>query len=107
MHTVLVPWASPLFSVLYEFICGDQEMGGPTGTNEHKRVTFDNMLFSDAFTKKGAKVMLRRWFSWFDAFAEADKTWHTRILSLITFGMSTGIYKDITEVPLWSFQGED
>ena len=51
--------------------------------------------------------MLRRWLSWFDAFADADKTYHSRLLALITFGMSNGIYKDLTEVPLWKMEGED
>ena len=68
---------------------------------------FDNLLVNDSFTKKGAKVMLRRWFSWFDAFADADKTWHTRVLAYITFGMSSGIYKDLTEVPLWKPADDD
>ena len=35
-----------------------------------------------------------------------DSTWHTRLLALIMFGMSSGIYHDHTEVPLWKIQGD-
>ena len=51
--------------------------------------------------------MLRRWLSWFDAFADADQTYHSRLLTWITFGMSNGIYKDSTAVPLRNMEAED
>ena len=51
--------------------------------------------------------MLRRWFSWFDAFSEADKTWHTRVLAYVSFGITAGIYKDHTEVPLWKIPDDN
>ena len=100
-------WTSLLFNALYESICSDQGIKDPSGSPDHRKLIFDNLLVNDSFTKKGAKVMLRRWFSWFDAFAEADKTWHTRVLAYITFGMSSGIYKDLTEVPLWKPADDD
>ena len=62
---------------------------------------------SEAFTKKGNKTSTKRWFSWFDAFEDADKSFHSRILSFIMFGFMHGIYKDFTDVPLWRMEGED
>ena len=99
-------WSSASFSVLYEHICHD--MGCvPSGTPEHMKQIFENILMSEAFTKKGNKTSTKRWFSWFDAFEDADKSFHSRILSFIMFGFMQGIYKDFTDVPLWRMEGED
>ena len=48
-------WSSAIFSVLYEHICHD--MGCvPSGTPEHMKQMFENILMSEAFTKKGNKT---------------------------------------------------
>ena len=98
-------WTSPLFSALYEMICHDLGVV-PSGTNQHKEMMFNDLEASEAFTAKGSRVALRRWFSWCDSFRFFDKVWHSRLLALIMFGMSCGLYHDFTEVPLWRMEGD-
>ena len=98
-------WTSPLFSALYESICKDWGME-PSGTKEHRQQVFESSAFGECFSRTGSKVALKRWFSWVDAFKDADNKWHSRLPGLIMFGMSTGLYHDHTEVPLWRMAGD-
>ena len=98
-------YTSPLFSALYELICKDQNIT-PSGTTQHRQMIFDSLMTGEAFTQKGPRVALKRWFSWIDSFKFADKCWHSRLLGLIMWGMCAGVYKDFTEVPLWRIEGD-
>ena len=94
---------SPLFMVLYEEICQDFKVTAHD-TPQHRAQMFTHMAESKALTTKGAKVALRRWFSWVDAADQHDRVWNTRLLSLVLLGMVTGVYKDLYDVPLWKVQ---
>ena len=90
----------PLFLALYEPIC--QDMGiEPIGTIEHRAMIWERVCSGDAFTTKGERVSLRRWFSWLSAADEYLKHWHSRLLLLTSIGQALDVYKHYTDVPLW------
>ena len=98
-------FAFPVFSALYDSICNDQKIK-PTGSPEHRQLVFYQMMIGDCFKNKGNTVALKRWLSLVDVMAYFDSNWHTRLLSLIMFGMSSGIHHDCTEVLLWKIAGD-
>ena len=66
-YTTMATWTSPVFSALYELICKDMGIQ-VAGTPEHRQLIFESLLTSEAFSSKGVRVALRRWFSWVDSF---------------------------------------
>ena len=96
-----MPSSNPLFVALYELICEDLGLT-PSGDLDHKEAVREMMMNGDAFRVKGAKVSLRRWFSWFAAADLYLPLWHQRLMTLITIGQATGVYKVLRDVPLWS-----
>ena len=98
-------WSSLFFFVLCEHTCHD--MGCvPTGTQEHMRQISENILVSESPQRK-ATTLQQSGGSHGSTLEDAGKSFHSRILSYIMFGLRQGIYKDFIEVPLWRVEGED
>ena len=58
--------SSQLFQALYPLICRD--LGeNPVGTSKHQAKILEAVANSKAFSKKGPRVVLKRWFSWVSA----------------------------------------
>ena len=93
--------SNPLFIALYHRICLDMGIE-PEGIAEHRKKVF-NMIFSGrAYTMKGEKVSLRRWFSWLTAADAYLPLWHSVFLNLICIGQKSCVYKNFRDVPLWN-----
>ena len=92
--------SNPLFVALYELICADMGIE-PEGTPQHREYILKMVLSGPAYTVKGVKVSLRRWFGWFQAASLYLPLWHSRLMALITMGQSLKVYRTYKDVPLW------
>ena len=70
------------------------------GTSKHQAKILEAVANSKAFSKKGPRVVLKRWLSWVYAGNFHDKVWHSRLLVTISLGIQLGIYKDHRDCPL-------
>ena len=91
--------SDPVFCARYPLICADLGIE-PEGTPEHREYILRLVLSSDAWTVKGTRVSIRRWFGWFDAAAKYLPLWHSRLLILIFIGQALKVYKTHEDVPL-------
>eukprot|EP00974_Lingulodinium_polyedra_P052835 5079391-Lingulodinium_polyedra.AAC.1 len=91
----------PLFELLYPGMCLDDGALG-TGDQDHRLALLQDLPQSEAFTAKGDKVSLKRWFQWFPAALRFDRTWHRRLLALLYIGLKTRAYKDFQATPLYT-----
>ena len=91
---------SPLFTILYELIARDLGETA-TGTSQHMKTIFSEMVYGNIFQKKGEKVALRRWFSWVAGIDSLDCRWNNWLCTLINIGLSKGYYKTYQDVPMW------
>ena len=73
------PLGGPLWDRLYPRICSDRGVVA-LGTAHHKQELLQELATSEAFLNKGARVRLRRWFSWVQAAGPFDRQWNTRLL---------------------------
>ena len=89
----------PLFERLYAGMCEDKAER-PTASPAHKRKMFEELL--EAFFKKGPRVALKRWFSFFDGAEFLDGVWHSRLLCMLYIGIATKTYKHYSKTPLWA-----
>ena len=92
--------SNPLFVALYELICADMGIE-PEGSPQHREYMLKMVLSGAAYTVKGVKVSLRRWFGWFQAASLYLPLWHSRLMALITMGQSLKVYRTYKDVPLW------
>ena len=90
----------PLFSALYGPICHDLGIEGE-GTWAHKQAVLEQLRTGEAFSLKGPRVTLRRWFSWFSAQGFHDRVWHQRLLAILNIALSLGVYSNYSQVPYW------
>lgn len=90
----------PLLEAFYGPICQDLGLQAE-GTVEHKALVLSLLASSSCFTKKGPRVALRRWFSWFGAHHWHRVHWHARVLVLTHIGLQMGLYRDIASVPFF------
>ena len=93
--------SNPLFTAFYQLLCFDNGFE-PLATPEHCRLVFEKLFTGEAFTVKGVRVSLRRWFGWMEAAHQYLPLWHSRLFAIISIGQSLGIYKHFSQVPLWS-----
>ena len=91
---------NPLFSAMYPSICRDKGVEN-RGTAGHKEQMLEAMGSSEAWSRKGPRVTLRRWFSWFAAFSFHDRVWHERLLAILAIGLQLGTYRNFRECPFW------
>ena len=96
-----MPCANPLFIALYELICLDLGLPVKGDVEDMERVR-ELILSGDAFSVKGDKVSLRRWFSWFVAAERYRRIWHRILMALVTLAQASGVYKVFSDAPLWS-----
>ena len=75
--------------------------GTPTGTQEQEVEILQSFAASEGFSRKGPRVALRRWFSWFQSAQVNDRVWHSRLLSILHLGMVTKVYRHSSHTPLW------
>ena len=92
--------SNPLFSAMYKHICRDKGVAA-TGTADHQEEMLRRMADSEAWSKRGPRVTLRRWFSWFAAFSFHDRVWHERLLVILAIGLQLGTYRNHKECPFW------
>ena len=95
-----------VFSVMYRSICEDLNQV-PSGTSAHKQFVLNQLIEGKAFQAKGEHVALRRWFSWLDAAHGFDPIYNSRLLICIIYGMQCKLYKDLQDIPLWNYSGDD
>eukprot|EP00974_Lingulodinium_polyedra_P038738 3711106-Lingulodinium_polyedra.AAC.1 len=81
-------------------VCRD--LGRPAiGTEEHMRQVLEEVLGGEAFSLKGPRVTLKRWFSWVGACDFHDRSWHSRLLVILSIHMALGTATNYSELPLW------
>ena len=79
----------------------------PVGASKHQAKIQEAVANSEAFSKKGPRVVLKRWFSWVYAGNFHDEVWHSRLLVIISLGIQLGIYKDHRDCPFWGGPGSE
>ena len=55
----------------------------------------------EAFSRKGPKVVNKRWFSWLQGWEFHDKSWHSRLLVVLAIGLQLRVYRSYKDCPYW------
>eukprot|EP00974_Lingulodinium_polyedra_P125370 11194248-Lingulodinium_polyedra.AAC.1 len=90
----------PLFQALYSQLCRDMQEP-EEGTQEHQEKVLAMCALHEAFTLHGPRVTLRRWMSWQHAQPFHDRSWHCRLMVVLSIGMQLGTYKTFKDLPCW------
>ena len=95
-----------LFNTFYEPLATDLGMMGPGfGTTEHMEQVKALMASSRTWQKKGLKVKLCRWMSYFDRAEEFLPLWFITVVSLCVIGIKKGWLNHISELPMFAATG--
>lgn len=91
-----------LFMLLCEDIARDLGMHRPVslGSLEHEAEVRDRALRHLQELKKGQKVKISRWFSFFDVAAELEKKWHLVLWLLVFVGIQNKWFSNVMASPL-------
>lgn len=91
----------PLYLMLYEQLCRERkEPIMDRGSPQHLTKVWDDLKSLEIFTKKGTRVKLGRWGSWFQACRPWDGQRTAGLLILLYMGVARGWWTDISDMPL-------
>lgn len=91
----------PLFLMMYEHICNERnEAVVDRGTPAHFQKVWNDIKGLEVFRKKGTRVKLGRWGSWFRACRSWDGMRNGCLLVLLYMGVLRGWWRDLADMPL-------
>ena len=94
-----------LFNTFYELLATDLGMMGTGfGTTEHMGQV-KALASSGTWQKKGLKVKLRRWMSYFDGAEECLPLWFITVISLCVIGIGKGWLNHTSGLPMFAATG--
>lgn len=92
-----------LFASLYDRIAGDFGMAQDIdfGTRSHMKRVFNMCVEHDVWKRKGTKMKMGRWASWYICMEEMRQGRHLLLLALVLVGLRQGWWASLAASPLF------
>eukprot|EP00974_Lingulodinium_polyedra_P123407 11186659-Lingulodinium_polyedra.AAC.1 len=87
----------PLWGRFYSAVCRDKGEVA-VGSSDHMQQVLDAVATDEAFSLKGPKATLKRWYQWMGAAAFHDRAWNSRLLVLVAMCMEMGLAKTLSSM---------